>query len=608
VAGTLLNVHNARAAGFSVTDCTSETGPGTIGQAISDATADAGTSETIAFACGAGSHSIPLTTPLSVAMPGKTLTINGGGVITLDGGSSTQLLLITSSAGTTLEHLTLAHGQAPNATPTGGALLVSGSDLTLTGDTFTNNNASGDAAHDAKGGALYMTGGTLTVQTSTFKHNGAIDTTIGRSAHGGALYYTGSGMVTITGSTFNDNTAQAQAVAYGGAIASFASATIGNSTFTGNSATIAGGSSSSAALGGAIYGVTLIFRNDTLAGDSASAPGAGASGGELYYNPSAGGPSPRLSIANTILAHGTTNGVDSNCGGDLPPDDEGYNIDSSMSCHFDTFIHTHDLTNLDPLLSPLANNGGPTETMALTAGSQAIDDGLDANCAAALVGGVDQRGHPRPEGAHCDIGAYEFVHIPSVIALTATPATQAQGLNVQLCATVTNAGNLIFTSIVQAAAFTFYDGNTSLGLVLIESGGKACLNTATLSLGSHSITAHFSGEYGFLPGTSRAVTVTVLFATNGKGGSNGGTGANPPQTGPNGGPTGGLALTGSDGSGSPTDPAPAASVPARLVAKPAVAGLPVWLLLVGILGLLVLVGGAGGMWYRLRTRQQRAGP
>jgi hypothetical protein len=58
--------------------------------------------------------------------------------------------------------------------------------------------------------------------------------------------------------------------------------------------------------------VTLIFRNDTLAGESASAPGAGTSGGELYYNPSAGGPSPRLSIANTILAHGTTNGVDSN--------------------------------------------------------------------------------------------------------------------------------------------------------------------------------------------------------------------------------------------------------------------------------------------------------
>jgi hypothetical protein len=149
-------------------------------------------------------------------MPGKTLTINGGGVITLDGGSSTQLLLITSSAGTTLEHLTLAHGQAPNATPTGGALLVSGSDLTLTGDTFTNNNATGDAAHDAKGGALYMTGETLTVQTSTFKHNGASDTTIGRSAYGGALYYTGGGTVTITGSTFNDNTAQAQAVAYGG--------------------------------------------------------------------------------------------------------------------------------------------------------------------------------------------------------------------------------------------------------------------------------------------------------------------------------------------------------------------------------------------------------
>src|SRR5258708_24283116 len=97
----------------------------------------------------------------------------------------------------------------------------------------------------------------------------------------------------------------------------------------------------------------------------------------------------------------------------------------------------------------------------------------------------------------------------------------------QLCATVTNAGNLIFTSSVQAADFTFYDGVTSLGLVQIDIGdnGKACLNTTTLGLGSHSITAHFTGEYGFLPGTSRAVTGTVLFATNRQGGGNRGPGA-----------------------------------------------------------------------------------
>jgi REP element-mobilizing transposase RayT len=57
----------------------------------------------------------------------------------------------------------------------------------------------------------------------------------------------------------------------------------------------------------------------------------------------------------------------------------------------------------DPLLDPLTDNGGATPTMALGAGSPAIDAGSDANCPA-----TDQRGLTRPEGSHCDIGAYEY--------------------------------------------------------------------------------------------------------------------------------------------------------------------------------------------------------
>lgn len=62
-----------------------------------------------------------------------------------------------------------------------------------------------------------------------------------------------------------------------------------------------------------------------------------------------------------------------------------------------------DRAGTNPLLGPLAGNGGPTQTMALQAGSPAIDGGDGAGCPA-----TDQRGVPRPGGAACDVGAFEI--------------------------------------------------------------------------------------------------------------------------------------------------------------------------------------------------------
>ena len=56
----------------------------------------------------------------------------------------------------------------------------------------------------------------------------------------------------------------------------------------------------------------------------------------------------------------------------------------------------------DPVLLALTDNGGPTETMALGTGSPAIDAGDNGTCES-----TDQRGVTRPQGAHCDIGAFE---------------------------------------------------------------------------------------------------------------------------------------------------------------------------------------------------------
>ena len=59
------------------------------------------------------------------------------------------------------------------------------------------------------------------------------------------------------------------------------------------------------------------------------------------------------------------------------------------------------------MLGPLANWGGPTQTMGLREGSAALDAASDTTCAASPVNNLDQRGVTRPVGAHCDIGAYE---------------------------------------------------------------------------------------------------------------------------------------------------------------------------------------------------------
>jgi hypothetical protein len=71
-------------------------------------------------------------------------------------------------------------------------------------------------------------------------------------------------------------------------------------------------------------------------------------------------------------------------------------------------------TLADPKLAAPADNGGPTQTLALLAGSAAIDAADFAICAAAPVNQRDQRGYIRPYGAHCDSGAYEVGGVPEV--------------------------------------------------------------------------------------------------------------------------------------------------------------------------------------------------
>jgi hypothetical protein len=116
-----------------------------------------------------------------------------------------------------------------------------------------------------------------------------------------------------------------------------------------------------------------------------------------------------------------------------------HSLDSDNSC---VLIGPGDLPGVAPLLGPLANNGGPTDTHALLAGSPAIDAG-------GICAPTDQRGVTRPQGPACDIGAFEA---------PATPEGQIAALIAQIEALVAggelagNKANPLINKLEQALA------------------------------------------------------------------------------------------------------------------------------------------------------------
>jgi CSLREA domain-containing protein len=200
----------------------------------------------------------------------------------------------------------------------------------------------------------------------------------------GGIFWAGD--LTIDQCTISDNLATSSADVFGfsfGAGGIFTAgllgdATITNSTLTGNTSLVGWG-------GGAIFLTPAYLTNVTVTGNQA---------------PSGGGLFPLLAayVANTIIADNP--GGDCLIFGNFNSSD--HNLDSDNSC---ALIGPGDLSGFAPLLGPLANNGGPTDTHALLAGSPALDAG-------GICPPTDQRGVARPQGPACDIGAFEAAATP----------------------------------------------------------------------------------------------------------------------------------------------------------------------------------------------------
>ena len=313
--------------------------------------------------------------------------------------------------------------------------------LVTTDDTVTFDNIiirNGKVTGDTGGGGIFNSG-TVTLKNSTLSGNSATFTLIG--GRGGGIY--NNGTLTILNSTLSGNSADRFG---GGVYNDTGTITLQNTTLSANSAGTSGG-------GLNVNGGTVTLQNNTLSGNS-----AGTSGGGLFSTPR-----PRLS--NNIIANSPSGG---DCVSALSPIPNTNNLVEDGSCS--------PAFSGDPALGALANNGGPTQTHALLAGSAAIDRGSDNVCA--TVGNLDQRGFPRlningnansSDNNPCDIGAFERLSGPC----TYSSATEAE-LHVAIaCYNVASVGSYtinLTADITLSEALTSIDNPNGANLTLRANG------------------------------------------------------------------------------------------------------------------------------------------
>ncbi len=361
---------------------------------------------------------------LRLSDTGGTQTITGPAAgVTIDGEGLNNVFQIDSEVTASLSGLTITGGSSSGG---GGGILSYGT-LTLSGCTISGNSA--DGAGTGGGGGVFNLG-TLTLQGCTISGNyvgsygGGLDNrgtaTLTDCTISGNSAVLGGGMTNIGTATLTDCTISGNSAAKGGGLFNYGTGTLHGCTISGNFATFGagldnGGIYSTASIGlqdctisantasshggGLLNDKTATLQDCTISGNS-----AGSDGGVYDY---AGLINSTYYVADTTLT-GTI--VAGNTAGGAASDIGGAGAASHVSGS-NNLIGTGGSGGLgsgdnllgvaDPLLGALANNGGPTQTMALLPGSPAIGAGV-------AVSGIttDQRGVKRPDSAP-DIGAFQ---------------------------------------------------------------------------------------------------------------------------------------------------------------------------------------------------------
>lgn len=359
--------------------CAAATAPClTINGAISKASAGDTVDVAVGTYTGSGTNVVAID---------KDLTLSGGwngtftqqtGLSTIDGQDAQRGVFVASTATATVTRFEVMNG-APPSSPDPFAF---GGGILMYGPLTLDHSY----VHDNVDNGVETTGAPLTITNSTISGNQS----------GGVVLYNLFGNFTIT----------------------ITNSTIVNNTGSGINLAILGGSSSS----------VLTLNSDTINANSSTDLNSG--GGISAYS------GWDIELENTIVSGNTAPFFpDIFVGPYSSVTSEGYNIGSGFS---------HTATDMygDPVLGSLADNAGPTPTMALLSGSPAIDAipvGTNG-CGTTIT--TDQRAVSRPQGSGCDIGAFELVPPQADLSITKSgaPNPVVSGNRLTYTLTVTNEG------------------------------------------------------------------------------------------------------------------------------------------------------------------------
>lgn len=444
-------------------DCTN----GTAGDcSLRDALAAAANGDTITFD-SAVTGTITLTQGELKVLTAVNLVGPGASTLTVDAAGASRVFYVfssTASGDVSISGLTITGGVSSyygggihfhwNGNTTVDSVVVTGNSASSGGGGITfdhsgvasvlNSSIVSNTTSDGGGGGLLIRGdGSAVISNSTIANNSA------DFAGGGVYLYSAVESVTISGTTIDANVATgingdggitaAESVAVtienstlsnniGGSNSSAGAAALWNAQiFNSTIANNAGGRTGGILLRGGRFPSELTLTQTTVSGNSATAPlsvGAYEPGGGITTRGEG-----KVNLHGSIVSGNTSTVAGS--------DDIAFDLEFGTGGHFHSYSSmvgavsgrnieagSDNLYSSSPGLDALAENGGLTKTMALQAGSLAIDAG--PNPVDTFVGnGFDQRGAPyvRVFNGIADMGAFEYQPEPEPVPTTTTPGT-----------------------------------------------------------------------------------------------------------------------------------------------------------------------------------------